>query len=352
MTRISPALLLRTFLFSFLILGSYVGCVADEANYECVADADCGVGKFCENNACLCKTNDACGEGSYCNTWGACQPRPPCLSNDDCPDGEICNSADPSGGKCILASRCGSSVHCELNQYCDPQTETCQPGCRNTGDCQLGYICVGGSCTDGKTGNDCTQCPTSPDPDSTYCDYGEICNTNGQCVSHAQQNSLCQACSSDPFQFMTCPSNMLCLLDDAQQGAEYCTPFCSTSADCPNGYNSCNGIQIAANGTCTSDSDCAGDRRCLGSSEGVVSTCSCLNNTDCPQDGALCLLGSCANLGNPCDTNADCEVQCTMVDYGNAGQVGVCETKAKACGKGEGMNCGELKTGQADCVNF
>jgi len=350
MNRISIKALIRALMIGGLLMAGSA-CTGEDPNYDCYEDTDCSTGQFCESNTCLCKTNDACGEGRYCNTWGVCQPRPPCLGNHDCPDGEICNSADASGGKCIPASQCGSSVHCELNQYCDPQTQTCQPGCRNTGDCQLGHICLNGSCVDGSTGNNCTQCPTTPDPDPSYCDYGEVCTPSGQCLSHALSSSLCQSCSSADL-FSQCPNNMLCLLDDAQQGAEYCTPFCNTDLDCPNGYNSCNGIQIAANGQCTNDADCAGDRRCLGSAEGVVSTCSCLTNADCPQTGAMCLGGQCANLGNPCNSNDDCIVQCAMVDYGTSGQVGICETRARACGKGEGMTCTELKTGEADCGDY
>ena len=292
----------------------------------------------------------ACGAGQYCNTWGACQSKPPCLTNRDCEPYEICNSADTTGGKCIPASQCGSSVHCELNQYCDPITQNCQPGCRNTGDCQLGHVCVSNSCVDGAMGNDCTQCPTSPEPDSTYCDYGEICNTRGECVSHAQQSSLCRTCNTASLN--RCPDSMLCLLDNAVLGAEYCAPFCQSNLDCPSGYESCNGLQIAANGQCRTDSDCAGARQCLGSAEGVVSTCSCLTNNDCPQTRATCVFGSCGNIGNPCSTNADCVVECVLSDNGTGNVVGMCETKAKACGKGEGMTCNELKNDQADCHNY
>ncbi len=204
---------------------------------------------------------------------------------------------------------------------------------------------------DGSSGNNCTQCPTSPDPDSTYCDYGEVCTADGQCLSHELSNSLCQSCNSSNI-FANCPSNMICLLDDTQQGAEYCTPFCKTSMDCPNGYNRCNTVTVLANGQCTSDADCDGGRICIGSQEGVVAYCSCLTNADCPQTGASCVAGNCLNLGNPCTSNDDCSVQCTMSDLGDRGEVGTCATKAGVCGKGEGVSCNELKSGEADCSDY
>ena len=68
--------------------------------------------------------------------------------------------------------------------------------------------------------------------------------------------------------------------------------------------------------------------------------------------GANCLFGTCANIQNPCTTDADCVIQCTMSDNGTGDSVGVCETKAKACGKGEGMTCNELETQQADCHDY
>ena len=328
-----------------------LACTPAPSDAQCTSDSQCSTGLICEANSCICRTDDACGNGQYCNAWGACQNRPPCLGNQDCGEFEICNSADPTGGKCIPSSQCGSSVHCDINYYCDPSYGNCQPGCRTTGDCQLGHICTNGQCEDGMVADDCTQCPTSPEPDSSYCDYGEICNTRGQCVPHAQANALCQLCSSRDM-FNRCPASMLCLLDDAVQNAEYCAPFCRSDLDCPNGYGSCNGLQIAANGQCRSDSDCGGARQCLGSSEGVVSTCSCLNNNDCPQTGAQCVMGQCANIGNPCSSNADCVVQCKMIERGDGNMVGICETKARACGKGEGFTCDDLADDPADCTNY
>ena len=83
-----------------------------------------------------------------------------------------------------------------------------------------------------------------------------------------------------------------------------------------------------------------------------ASTCSCLTTSDCNQSRATCFLGSCQNIGNPCTSNADCAIQCTMIDNGSGTPVGICETQAKACGKGEGMTCDQLENEAADCHNY
>ena len=98
-------------------------------------------------------------------TTSGCQPRPPCLGNQDCDEGEICNSADATGRN-VHPRRliCGSTVHCGFNEYCNPTTGACEEGCRNVGDCRLGYVCQNNSCVPG----DCSTCPTSPTVDATY----------------------------------------------------------------------------------------------------------------------------------------------------------------------------------------
>ena len=201
---------------------------------ECESQSDCPTGLECntEKGVCECSTDDQCitafGDDYQCNTFKLCQPRPPCLGNKDCAEDEICNANDPSGGRCIPATSCGSTVHCDFNFYCDRSTETCQPGCQNSGDCQLGSVCIGGQCTDGN----CSTCPVSPDPDPSYCDYGETCSLNGTCTPHPGQSVLCQSCGNLPGD---CGTNAICLIDDEVAGnaANYCAPTCRTDLDCP-----------------------------------------------------------------------------------------------------------------------
>ncbi|MBI3178662.1 MAG: hypothetical protein HYZ27_03320, partial [Deltaproteobacteria bacterium] len=238
-----------------------------------------------------------CGAGEYCNPFGTCQPRPPCLGNQDCEPGYICNSSDLSGGKCIPDSECGSSSHCDFNSYCDTSAAPplCVPGCRSTGDCQLGYICSAGNCVQASTGTDCSLCPLSPDTDASYCDYGEICTSAGNCVAHLRYSSLCDACGSNT----DCATGMQCLIDDEVAGGNYCAPDCQTNADCPSGYPGC-GSLIVIFYECTTTA-CPNSAPCLQSSEQNRKFCGCNDQTHCNPCSRFCAMS-----GAPCTSDANC----------------------------------------------
>ena len=357
---------------AFVCLLTLAGCKAEEAAVDCVTDSECSAGFFCDtaNNLCRCRTDDACGVGQYCNSFGVCQARPPCLGNKDCEAGEICNSADLTGGACIAAENCGTSIHCPFNQYCNAQSLSCTPGCQTSGDCQLGYVCIAGQCTSGGTSANCTTCPASPAPDATYCEYGETCSLSGACSAHSLKNSLCSSC--DPgniFNPQYCPGGMICLLDDIG-GGNYCAPTCDNDLDCPNGYNGCGGVQVVSQTGCSSDAECGAGKRCIGSAEGDLTFCTCAADADCTGGISMCSLGlcltdfvtsctsdadclcsggQCVNLtGFSCNSGADCMVSCQQVEYGDGSTIGVCETNAKVCGKDEGFSCSDL-SGTAPC---
>ncbi|OGR14341.1 MAG: hypothetical protein A2341_10530 [Deltaproteobacteria bacterium RIFOXYB12_FULL_58_9] len=313
-----------------------MACNESGSNFECEVDADCILGErrqICEKNACTCRTDDNCAPGEYCNPFGSCQKRPPCLGNDDCGTNEICNSADPTGGKCIAATSCGSSIHCPFDFYCSPTTQKCESGCRSTGDCQLGKVCWGGECVSGGTAGDCTTCPSSPAPDATYCDYGEVCTDTGSCVPHIKQSELCDDCGG---LFNQCSDGLQCLVDEVTGGA-YCAPECITDADCPSGYAGCGGLilvtgtctQIGGPCDCTSDGICPNGGKCSTAGEGVARYCECVSNNECQM--------------------LDPDLTCTLETTGDGGTFGVCATTWKACGKGEGVTCTELTDGIADC---
>ena len=333
----------------------------------CSEDADCPGRLICEQAACVCTTDDTCENGFYCNNWGSCQPKPPCLSNADCDDGEICNTSALSGGTCIPRENCASDVHCDFNEYCDLVTSTCQSGCQDEGDCQLGHLCQDGQCVAGE----CSLCPTSPEPNSEYCEFGDVCTVSGSCSPHEAKNSLCSDCTLSG----SCGDGMICLLDDLQAGANYCAPTCETEADCPNGYRGCGGVQLVTQTGCSSDSDCTNGGQCVFSAEGDLSFCTCVADNDCVPDltglcligtcisdfttpcsqdsDCLCTNGECANLpGFPCTSGADCMSSCQQVDNGQGGTLGICETNIRTCGKGEGMSCSELTSGDAPCQEF
>jgi hypothetical protein len=365
MKRLSPWALCAT-----LGLALTSGCGESSGSSGCTSDNDCGAGLFCdEDGACKCRTDDVCGAGRYCNPFGTCQNRPACLGNLDCDDGYICNSSDPSGGKCIPAASCGSSTHCPFNQFCripqasEERVGTCEPGCRRTGDCQLGYVCVSvghcagagtvcssnqqcddgaacefsNECTPAGTADDCTTCPAAPDPDNSYCDYGEVCTFDGECVSHALESELCADCGPSS----SCPDGMRCMVDTVSGGG-YCAPECTHDIDCPAGYPTCLPLILVNAYPCDHDNgfgpcDCAATDgvcpnggTCLGSAEGSSAYCECTSQDDC--------------------TRLNPTTACVQVPLTTSGTAGVCQTDNwGACSKPEGVTCAELTAGTAIC---
>ena len=339
-----------------LLVSVFAACSPDESNVGCSSDDDCTRGLYCDTeiNKCLCNTDDACvlakGEGYQCNNFGICQPRPPCLGNQDCVEGEICNSADASGGICVPVGTCGSTIHCAFDEYCNSDTGECLPGCRNSGDCQLGKICIDGNCAEGG----CNSCPSTPDPDASYCDYGDLCRENGSCTPHSAKSSLCDQCGADPNNIFggstNCGAAMICLVDELGTG-NYCAPTCETDLDCPNGYSGCGGITIVTT-ECRIDGDCSNGGVCLRPPEGNTGFCSCVSNMDCPAQD-MCLGGQCMLLqGMSCQTDQDCWSSCVQSETGSGTSIGVCETNIKGCGKNEGVSCAELQPGNAPCNDF
>ncbi|MCK5689485.1 hypothetical protein KAI87_09465 [Myxococcota bacterium] len=355
-------ILLTLLLSSTLSMGlglTLTACGGESESSGCGSDTDCDAGFFCQNDTgdCKCRTDDACDQGYYCNSFGDCQSRPPCLGNMDCLADQICNSADPSGGRCIPNTECGSSVHCDLNNFCNPTTNLCEGGCRNTGDCQLGHICIAGHCEAGGTATNCTMCPTYPDIDPSYCDYGEVCNSTGQCVSHTLQSGLCSECGGGGLFPIPCPTDdYICLTDDyIADGSSYCAPICKVDADCPAGYEGCGGT-ILYTEDCTSTGTCSNGAPCLGFSEQTMKICGCLTDADCGGVDTSCtdMFGSkiCANTGWGCDTDEDCGVVCEQIPMGDGTTAGACITARGACGKAAGVSCDELTTGTAECRDY
>lgn len=391
------------------------GCTAEQTTEGCVDDSSCDPGFFCDGGSCKCRTDDACGAGKRCNDFGNCQERPPCLGNDDCDDGMICNSSAASGGDCIPASQCGSSVHCEFNDYCKiatgGTTGECTPGCRNSGDCQLGYICSAGICQVGG----CDECPATPSPDASYCDFGERCTSSGQCVATTSKANYCTTCNGTTpcaSKDLACiidnescaclegkcyPTNTACNTDADCGGAcnvSYCAPTCKVDSDCPNGYGSSCGGLIQVCGVCDAGNPCTNGGDCLYGAESSAGFCSCTSQADCALPTGICeaffgtclwgcstdadcaLLGTtcneswgvcdiscssdaqcicvnntCANSGLPCSTAADCQSTFVTVETPTGYSYGVCETNVKVCGKDSGVLCEDLD-GDAACATL
>jgi len=155
---------------------------------------------------------------------------------------------------------------CELGDFCDPNTDTCEPGCS------------------GGTGG-----PNCPD-EAPNCDPSQ--GPNGTCVA-------CILGQRD------CPATNICV----QQGnATACVPGCTTDDDChgaANGDVYCN-PNMGSDGQCvqcTRDAECpthtfcdmtTGNCRCHGTGEGCSSSADCgyeVNDgvADCNAIGAECI---------------------------------------------------------------
>jgi len=153
----------------------------------------------------------------------------------------------------------------------------------------------------------------------------------------------------------------MCLLDNDVPGSSYCTPTCSTVADCPHGYNSCGGLVLVTT-QCTSNNDCNGTR-CLSGSESSIGYCECASDDECGGTNAFCNNGPfggddtcvfCRGNGDcfgslfPCSEDSECGISCADLDGEGENDVRGCVPDRRVCGKEAGVLCEELK-GPAIC---
>jgi hypothetical protein len=106
---------------------------------QCANDAECGTGKWCNNNLCAtCNTNDHCGSScTNCTTLtpvqscnGAGTTCIQCSTNTDCGSGKWCNNA--------VCETCNTAQHCGA---------TCTSCSGATPDCNgTACYCQSGSC--------------------------------------------------------------------------------------------------------------------------------------------------------------------------------------------------------------
>ncbi|MEM6730887.1 MAG: hypothetical protein AAF658_04990, partial [Myxococcota bacterium] len=298
---------------------SFVACSSSESGGDCSDDSDCTAGFFCEETQCRCRTDDVCGDGQVCNTFGICQLAPQCIGNSDCAEGEICSAGERRGGICIAATSCQFNVNCPFGQFCDPQSRTCTAGCRTVGDCALGDICEGGQCVAGQVGGQCTKCPVERGvADGSYCDTGDRCNPAFQtCEPHPDKAGVCQLCNTSSQNRIECPPGLICLVDDTQSGAGagYCATDCREVSECPGGFNECEGLRLVLD-SCSTNSDCTNGGRCVVAAETSQGFCECVGEVDCnglydnnapTNTGSLCEGGRCVgNTDRVCTSGLDC----------------------------------------------
>ncbi|MBI2372651.1 MAG: hypothetical protein HYV07_01500 [Deltaproteobacteria bacterium] len=276
---------------------------------ECSENTTCPSGFLCRGGLCVCRNDESCGAGEFCNTQGICQERPGCVSNTDCDAAKFCNVAT---GVCIDRTACGTDVHCVPGQVCDPANGRCIDGCRTDGDCPLYNVCEKapgaaaealGACIQGKCG------------DKSFCAFGERC-VSGSCARDNDPNH-CAACNNRAGECGS-PQNY-CLINvnydpsNPARGTEYyCGVSCQQESDCPNGYG-CGPIILLTQSLCTSSAECGGGgRQCIIGEGDVRGNCTCAVDADCNSvferaAPATCVTRSCGGLGlQACRTDADC----------------------------------------------
>lgn len=335
-----------------LVIGGLApGCPQPVQDTGCVSDLDCSLNQRCEpsRGLCLCIDDNACDAAEFCNLAGACQPKLECLNNGDC-DGGLGGNAmcDTTSGECVTLSaalQCVLDSQCPFGSFCE--NKRCETGCRDDGDCALGTPCIA---------NQCDPTPGACNANS-FCEFGQLCNTQNRCVDHSLRAQLCATCESGDI-FSDCPQD--CLIDqsvapnpctsnaqcdrgeclevncrndgDCGGGGDRCEGiffgvgtcsqkicqggFCGASDcddatnPCPRGYG-CFTLQVVSSSQCTLGSgstQCGAPRNCNGGGEnGAVGFCSCSLDSDCPAGaGASCVnpgpSGSCV-IGTTCAPN-------------------------------------------------
>lgn len=315
---------------------------------------------------CLCLSDEACADGSFCNSVGICQIRSGCARNQDCASepGTYCDLASgqclcpefDTDGTCIqastveLASSCGASVHCPPGSVCTDGR--CVEGCFDSGDCQLGEICSDGVCF-GEEGI----CENND-----FCEYGELCS--GNACENDGRGPYCRGCTQRTVQNPEpCdrPRNF-CLNNSLENGGfnQICGVDCSLGQPCPSGYQ-CSGVVILTDDECASNGQCQCPSQDLSL---ATQTCTVSlacdpklpdgspdnDTTFCVDEGlAACNGGTEGGEGACIRVRGETEGQCTCVEDDDCAEGSTCVSGAccagpvredRACAVGEGRVSG------------
>jgi hypothetical protein len=391
---------------ALLALVALAACKQGAPNL-CSSDLHCAAGFVCNpaTGACGCGSDAACAQTEQCNAAGFCQPKLRCTSSADCSSDSICDS--PSGA-CISSQTCTIDVQCKLGNVCDTTDFSCEPGCRATGDCPLGMVCR--PCPAGTPADQCRtgqQCVLGPCDTQLSCPYGDFClpDSTGEtfCTPDPQHRPFCDACARQPGSPLYCPGGNAnyCLIDTSKAFGQafYCGIDCSAGQACPNGYQ-CRDVRIVTAQNCDPqqalaacpstmnvpcdpaknhprtdgqpgimNDDCEAvtpplvgsvcnpktntcAAQCTGTGEaGVQSFCSCIRDSDCPQDVCDSATRACSISGKPCivgNVPDDCQstnrIFCVKVADPRLGPIGYCRI-GQNCAPAEGFTCDRLRSG-------
>lgn len=311
----------------------------DAFSGSCTADDQCPVGAICRGGLCVCRSDEACAEGQFCNMQGVCQKREGCTANSDCKDVEFC---DIASGNCIARTACGTDVHCDSGSVCDTSKNQCVQGCRDAADCPLYSVCD----RTGTSSSGLGRCVTGRCDDKSFCDYGQKC-TGQACV--ADPGSVnCKACTPGSSAQDCNGAQNFCLInteydpnDPSKGSSNFCATECTSEADCGNGYE-CGSVVLLTQNLCMTNADCGGGgRQCFLGEGATRGACSCATNDDCNaglgSQPPTCA-GSCGGLGiRSCLADTDCTL-------------GRCDLTRRSCTNPRGRAC--TQDSQCDALDF
>lgn len=213
------------------VLAGAGNCRQNQASGPCTSDRACGDYHFCDEKSgeCRCSDNRGCGQGEFCNPAFMCQTIAGCRDNVDCLGETFC---DVGSGMCVGKDQCTLETHCPFNHVCDPAVGHCVDGCRDEGDCMLGYSCIGA------TRSSFGQCAAGICRDNDMCRVQEICDlSTGSCLFD-DRGPYCAACQNTWAPDECGGGANYCLVDpsDPAGATFYCGVDCAQGQDCPRSY--------------------------------------------------------------------------------------------------------------------
>ncbi len=234
----------------------------------CTSDSQCGANQKCVNNGCVAKScaeinsgyKTSCSAGYTANSTG--------VSGSD----GACVTCSAISGYCTSDSQCGANQKCVNNSCVLKSCSEINSGYRTS--CGAGYdpVSTGVSGSDGA----CVTCS----PISGYCTSNSQCADNQKCVNN---RCVLKSCAEMGHQTNCNASEGYTAVSANVSGSDGACYDCNITA-CPSGYStsttSCSGgYTLYTNGKsggracgkcektgCTSDSDCASDKKCSGNS--------------------------------------------------------------------------------------
>ena len=159
---------------------------------QCLGDNDCAAGTLCrlENHACVpaCNANHGCGDAGACEAdAGVCVQ---CVVDGDCRDPRLPRCDSAGGNRCVACLPASKapvvSDNCPAKEHCAVEggVHSCQPGCKDDGDCAGGGGMPARNKCDDKT-HQCAECLADGD-----CGPGRVCR-GGSCGEGCNDQHAC-----------------------------------------------------------------------------------------------------------------------------------------------------------------